>query len=157
MSVAFLLPNFLLPCHHLPLACAVSPTLSRTPLTLSDLRIVPWLALLYLLSFLDRSNIGNANIFGLQKHLNLDSSQYAACLAIFFAFYVLFEVPSNMVMKAWRPAMWLPIIMLAWGIVMIGMGFGESTATSGEGEEGVTNLSPKLCWSPLCSSLPRHH
>lgn len=55
--------------------------------------------------------------------LNLNSTQYAICLAIFFAFYVLFEVPSNMVMKAWRPAMWLPLIMVAWGIVMIGMGF----------------------------------
>ncbi|KAL1406637.1 hypothetical protein Q8F55_008343 [Vanrija albida] len=88
-----------------------------------DIRLVPWLALLYLLSFLDRSNIGNANLFGLSKHLGLSSTQYGACLAIFFAFYVLFEVPSNMVMKAWRPSMWLPIIMIAWGIVMIGMGF----------------------------------
>lgn len=38
-------------------------------------------------------------------------------------FYVLCEVPSNMVMKAWRPSMWLPIIMIAWGGVMTGMGF----------------------------------
>lgn len=94
-----------------------------TNLLLSDLRLVPWLALLYLLSFLDRSNIGNANLFGLSKHLKLNDSQYSICLAIFFVFYVLFEVPSNMVMKAWRPAMWLPIIMLAWGVVMVGMGF----------------------------------
>jgi hypothetical protein len=65
-----------------------------------DLRIVPWLSLLYLLSFLDRSNIGNANLFGLSADLGLSTTQYSACLAIFFAFYVLFEVPSNMVMKA---------------------------------------------------------
>lgn len=88
-----------------------------------DYHLVPWLALLYLLSFLDRSNIGNANLFGLSTHLKLSSPQYATALAIFFAFYVLFEVPSNMVMKAWRPSMWLPVIMVAWGIVMIGMGF----------------------------------
>jgi hypothetical protein len=84
---------------------------------------VPWLSLLYLLSFLDRSNIGNANLFGLSAQLGLSTTQYSACLAIFFAFYVIFEVPSNMVMKAWRPSMWLPTIMLAWGGVMIGMGF----------------------------------
>lgn len=36
---------------------------------------------------------------------------------------VLFEVPSNMVMKAWRPSMWLPTIMIAWGAVMVSMGF----------------------------------
>lgn len=35
----------------------------------------------------------------------------------------MFEVPSNMVLKRWRPSMWLPIIMLAWGGVMVGMGF----------------------------------
>lgn len=33
-----------------------------------------------------------------------------------------------MVMKAWRPAMWLPIIMLAWGVVMVGMGFVQNFA-----------------------------
>lgn len=81
----------------------------------SDYRLVPWLALLYLLSFLDRTNIGNANLFGLSEDLGLSPTQYAACLAVFFAFYVIFEVPSNMVMKAWRPSMWLPIIMIAWG------------------------------------------
>jgi len=89
----------------------------------TDYRIVPWLSLLYLLSFLDRTNIGNANLFGLSKKLKLTDAEYSACLAIFFAFYVMFEVPSNMVMKRWRPSMWLPIIMLGWGGVMVGMGF----------------------------------
>ncbi|GMK56633.1 hypothetical protein CspeluHIS016_0304730 [Cutaneotrichosporon spelunceum] len=93
-----------------------------------DIRIIPWVALLYLLSFLDRSNIGNANIFGLSKDLGINSSQYAAALACFFIFYVLFEVPSNIVMKAWRPSMWIPIIMVSWGIVMIGMGFVQNFA-----------------------------
>lgn len=65
-------------CHH--------PTNNR-----SDYRIIPWVSLLYLLSFLDRTNIGNANLFGLSKDLHLTSTQYAACLACFFVFYVLFE------------------------------------------------------------------
>lgn len=77
---------------------------------------------MYLLSFLDRTNIGNANLFGLTPDLGLSTTQYSACLAVFFAFYVAFEVPSNMVMKAWRPSMWLPTIMLGWGIVMTLMG-----------------------------------
>jgi len=83
-----------------------------------DYRLVPWLSFLYLLSFLDRTNIGNANLFGLSTDLGLTATQYSTCLAIFFAFYVIFEVPSNMVMKAWRPSMWLPIIMIGWGIVI---------------------------------------
>jgi len=89
----------------------------------TDYHLVPWLALLYLLSFLDRTNIGNANLFGLSTDLKLSVNEYSACLAVFFAFYVLFEVPSNMVMKVWRPSMWLSTIMVAWGVVMVGMGF----------------------------------
>lgn len=65
----------------------------------SDIRLLPWLSFLYLLSFLDRTNIGNANIFGLSTDLRLSPTEYSACLAVFFAFYVAFEVPSNMVMK----------------------------------------------------------
>ncbi|KAI9636612.1 major facilitator superfamily domain-containing protein [Dioszegia hungarica] len=88
----------------------------------TDLHLLPWLSFLYLLSFLDRTNIGNANLFGLSADLGLNPTQYSACLAVFFAMYVTFEVPSNMVMKAWRPSMWIPVMMLAWGIVMTLMG-----------------------------------
>ena len=52
-----------------------------------DYHLVPWLSLLYLLSFLDRTNIGNANLFGLSRDLKLKVTEYAACLALFFAFY----------------------------------------------------------------------
>lgn len=64
------------------------------------------MSLLYLLSFLDRTNIGNANLFGLSKDLGLTSTQYAACLACFFVFYVLFEGESTVlhlfVLCAWE-------------------------------------------------------
>lgn len=83
-----------------------------------DVHLIPFLSLLYLLSFLDRTNIGNAKLFGLEKSLGLQGSQYNVALCVFFITYVLFEVPSNMVLKAWRASMWFPIMMLAWGIVM---------------------------------------
>ncbi|KAM0756371.1 MFS general substrate transporter [Meredithblackwellia eburnea MCA 4105] len=92
--------------------------LERRILRKIDIRLIPWLSLLYLLSFLDRTNIGNANLFGLSTQLHLNQTEYSTCLAIFFAFYVLFEVPSNMVLKAWRPSMWLSTIMVGWGIVI---------------------------------------
>lgn len=41
-----------------------------------DLRLIPMLALLYLLSFLDRGNIGNAKIEGLTEDLNMTGAQY---------------------------------------------------------------------------------
>ncbi len=49
-----------------------------------DLKLIPWLCVLYLLSFLDRSAIGNAKLYGLQKDLHLTSTQYNLCLTVFF-------------------------------------------------------------------------
>lgn len=61
-----------------------------------DLHILPMLALLYLLAFLDRGNIGNANIEGLSKTLKLTGPEYNWCLTVFFFTYCVFEVPSNL-------------------------------------------------------------
>lgn len=86
------------------------------------MRLIPVLAVLYLLSFLDRGNIGNAKIEGLQEDLNMSDDQYNWCLTVFFFTYAAFEVPSNLVLKKLRPSRWLPTIMVAWGIVMTLMG-----------------------------------
>lgn len=56
-----------------------------------DRRVVLFVALLYLLSFLDRSNIGNARIAGLEKDLKLTSEQYEWLLTAFYISYILFE------------------------------------------------------------------
>jgi hypothetical protein len=49
-----------------------------------DWHLIPMLALLYLLSFLDRGNIGNAKIEGLQEDLGMTGAQYNWCLTAFF-------------------------------------------------------------------------
>ncbi|KAI4139435.1 MAG: hypothetical protein LQ341_004223 [Variospora aurantia] len=87
-----------------------------------DLRLIPMLALLYLLSFLDRGNIGNARIEGLTETLNMTGPQYNWTLTVFFFTYCAFEVPSNLLLKRLRPSIWLPSIMVAWGTVMTLMG-----------------------------------
>ncbi|SPO00306.1 related to putative tartrate transporter [Cephalotrichum gorgonifer] len=87
-----------------------------------DIRLIPMLALLYLLSFLDRGNIGNAKIEGLQEDLKMAPDQYNWCLTVFFFTYAAFEVPSNLLLKRLRPSIWLPTIMVAWGVVMTLMG-----------------------------------
>jgi MFS family permease len=43
-------------------------------------------------------------------------------LSIFFPFYVAAEIPSNLAMKRFRPSIWIPCIMVAWGVVCILMG-----------------------------------
>ncbi|TVY84267.1 putative transporter, partial [Lachnellula suecica] len=89
-----------------------------------DLQLIPWLCLLYLLSFLDRTNIGNAKIVGLQTSLHkMSTGRYNAALSIFFVSYALFEPLANVLLKRLRPSIFLPTIMIIWGICMLSMGF----------------------------------
>jgi sugar phosphate permease len=51
---------------------------------------------------------------------------YNIALSIFFPFYVAAEVPSNMILKRFRPSVWFAIIIMAWGLVMTCMGLVRS-------------------------------
>ncbi|KAK5798724.1 hypothetical protein VI817_005014 [Penicillium citrinum] len=84
-----------------------------------DARLVPMLAVLYLISHIDRANIGNAKIEGMVEDLGMTGVQYNTVLSIFFVPYVLLEVPSNILLKKFkRPSTYLGILVLSWGIVM---------------------------------------
>ncbi|KAJ8469795.1 hypothetical protein ONZ45_g16774 [Pleurotus djamor] len=83
-----------------------------------DLRLIPWLSLLYLLSFLDRTSIGNAKLYHLEDDLHINDDQYLLTLTIFFFSYAIFEVPSNVFLKRLRPSIWLSGLMLLWGVMM---------------------------------------
>jgi MFS family permease len=87
-----------------------------------DFAIVPYCSLLYLLSFLDRVNIGQARLANLEKGLHLVGNQYDISLTIFFVSYVAFEIPSNLALRWLKPHRWITIIMVSWSIVMICMG-----------------------------------
>ncbi|THH33730.1 hypothetical protein EUX98_g439 [Antrodiella citrinella] len=82
-----------------------------------DYRVVPALCILYLLAFLDRVNIANAALFGLKEDLHLSGNEYNTALVIFFVPYVLFEIPSNALMKRFKPHVWLSICMFMFGLV----------------------------------------
>src|ERR1700742_3872421 len=73
-----------------------------------DLTLLPALTTLYLLSFLDRSNVGNARIEGLTTDIHMSGDQYLTGLTLYFIGYVLFEVPCNLVLKVWSPKLWFP-------------------------------------------------
>ncbi|EEP77816.1 predicted protein [Uncinocarpus reesii 1704] len=83
---------------------AYTPDEAKQILRKVDYRLVPLLAVLYLLAFIDRGNIANAKIAGMEKDLNLQGSQYNVALTLFFVPYGLFEVPSNIVLKILRPS-----------------------------------------------------
>jgi hypothetical protein len=113
-----------------------------------DIRLIPVLALLYLMSFLDRGNIGNARLAGLETDLNLVGNEYAWTLTVFFFSYAAFEVPSNLLLKRLRPSVWLPLIMVAWGTVMTYVQVNKIELTF-----QVDGSCPKLWRTHRCSIL----
>lgn len=93
-----------------------------------DLRLIPTLCVLYLLAFLDRVNISNAAIFGLKDDLKLDGVKYNTALTIFFVPYILFEIPSNVLLKKLKPHLWLSGCMFMFGLVTLLQGFVQNYA-----------------------------
>ncbi|KIW90739.1 uncharacterized protein Z519_08522 [Cladophialophora bantiana CBS 173.52] len=81
-----------------------------------DRRLVVFLGFLYMLSFLDRSNIGNARIAGLEKDLALSSAQYDWLLTAFYITYIGFE--WMILLYRILPAhIYIPLCVLSWGLV----------------------------------------
>lgn len=85
-----------------------------------DIHVVPILMFLFLLAFLDRINIGNARLQGLEKDLNMKNHDYNLALFIFFIPYILLEVPSNLLLKRIAPSWWISGIMFGWGGFYLG-------------------------------------
>ncbi|KAJ5225344.1 hypothetical protein N7468_006569 [Penicillium chermesinum] len=87
-----------------------------------DLTLMPTIWVLYLFSYADRTNIGNAKVAGMTADLGMSSGQYSLALVVFFISYIVFEVPSNLVLSKTRPSIYLPIIMTLWGTITCTMG-----------------------------------
>ncbi|KAB5526397.1 major facilitator superfamily transporter [Coniochaeta sp. 2T2.1] len=81
------------------------------------MHLIPLVMLLYLFSFLDRVNIGNARLYHLEADLGLEGSQFQVAVSILFVTYIIFEVPSNLVLKKFTPSRWIAFITMAWGII----------------------------------------
>ncbi|KAI7905835.1 major facilitator superfamily domain-containing protein [Cokeromyces recurvatus] len=93
-----------------------------------DLKLIPWVSILYLLLSLDRNNIGNARLGSLEKDLNLVGNDYYTALTIFFAGYVIFHIPSNLLVKILRPSHWISSTMILWGICSLCQAFTHNAA-----------------------------
>ncbi|KAF2490958.1 MFS general substrate transporter [Lophium mytilinum] len=99
---------------------AVCPphTTERRLVNKIDWHVLPFLCIMYLLAFLDR-----ANVFGLSEDLGIvEDNKYNNALVIFFVPYILFEIPSNMLLKKLKPHIWLPSCMFLFGLTTVCQG-----------------------------------
>jgi fucose permease len=98
----------------------IDPIAEKKLLRKCDLHVLPPLTILFLMAFLDRTNIGNAKIQGLTEDLHMQAQDYNIALFVFFIPYILFEVPSNIILKKVAPSTWLSAIMVLWGMCING-------------------------------------
>ncbi|KAJ3913969.1 major facilitator superfamily domain-containing protein [Lentinula edodes] len=88
-----------------------------------DMYVVPVVAMFYLLSFLDRTNVANARVAGLQTDLKMSNKEYSIALTVTYVPYIVAELPSNLMLKlnccnqAVGPNLMLPTMLTLWGVV----------------------------------------
>ncbi len=85
-------------------------------------RILPFVMLLYFVSFLDRVNVGFA-AFSMSDAIGLNASMFGFGSGIFFMGYVLFQIPSNLILLRVGARVWIAWVVIVWGLVSVASAF----------------------------------
>lgn len=83
-------------------------------------RIIPFIMLLYLIAYIDRSNISVAAL-QMNADLALTAEMYGIAAGIFYISYIIFEIPSNILLSHIGAKIWIARIMVTWGVIAAGM------------------------------------
>jgi MFS family permease len=100
------------------------PTTEANPIARSAIRkvavrLVPFVALMFFINYLDRTAIGFAAPNGMNTDLALSAAQFGFASGVFFIGYIILEVPSNLALHRFGARRWLARIMVSWGIVAL--------------------------------------
>lgn len=94
-----------------------------------DIQILPVCVLLYLLAYIDKSNISQAMLDGknlpngkvedpgILTSLNMTPHEFSIALTVLFPTYMAFQLPSNLIIRKIGPRIWIPTLALTWGVV----------------------------------------
>ena len=96
--------------------------LERTTMARVTWRLLPFLLLLYIISWLDRVNVGFAKL-QMNTDLGLSDTAYGFGAGIFFLAYAACEIPSNLLLVRFGARRWIARIMITWGLISAGMMF----------------------------------
>ncbi|MBX3749175.1 MAG: MFS transporter [Opitutaceae bacterium] len=100
-----------------------TPTVSESEtIRRISVRLLPFLMLLYLIAYIDRANISVAAL-QMNADLGLSAKMYGLGAGLFYVTYILFEVPSNVILARVGARRWIARIMVTWGLVATGMAF----------------------------------
>jgi ACS family tartrate transporter-like MFS transporter len=99
-----------------------TPSVERETMRRVSARLLPFVFVLYIFNFLDRSNVGLAAL-QMNKDLHFSPQAFGLGAGIFFIGYALFEVPSNLMLLRIGARVWIARIMITWGILASAMMF----------------------------------
>ena len=105
------------------IATELDPALERRTLRKFDKYLLPPLAVILLLAYLDRSNLGNAKVFGFEEGLGLEGNQFNIISTCFYPAYVVLETPWTMAVKRYGAKHVLGVAMVSWSIITMCTGF----------------------------------
>jgi MFS family permease len=98
---------------------AHSLTTERSAIRKVCFRLVPFIALMFFINFLDRTAISFAGPNGLTQDLGLTAAQFGFAAGVFFVGYILLEIPSNLALHRFGARRWMARIMVTWGAVAL--------------------------------------
>ncbi|GAA2160810.1 MFS transporter [Glycomyces rutgersensis] len=101
------------------LSAPETPPVGRSAIRKVAVRLVPFVALMFFINYLDRTAIGFAAPNGMNEDLALSAAQFGFASGVFFIGYILLEVPSNLALHRFGARKWLARIMVSWGIVAL--------------------------------------
>src|SRR4051794_18797408 len=85
-----------------------------------NLRLIPFLFVLYVVAWLDRVNVGFAAL-QMNADLHFSNTAFGIGSGVFFLGYCIFEVPSNLILARLGARIWISRIMLTWGVISVSM------------------------------------
>ncbi|KAH8591992.1 major facilitator superfamily domain-containing protein [Bisporella sp. PMI_857] len=109
--------------HHEPSPSVItaqhnlSPEAQARLLRKLDWRLLPLLILMYLLNFLDRSNLAQARLGTLEHDLGMKGTDFNLATSILFVGYITMQLPANLLLTRVRPSLFLGLAMTAWGAI----------------------------------------
>ncbi|KAM5350005.1 hypothetical protein ACJ41O_006510 [Fusarium nematophilum] len=86
-----------------------------------DWKFLPMVTAMLMMNYLDRINVSNARLAGMQEDLGMSDTQWSAGISMFYVGYIISQIPGNVIIAKGRPRLLLPLCMLAWSTVTICM------------------------------------
>ncbi|MDB4947715.1 MAG: major facilitator superfamily 1 [Gemmatimonadetes bacterium] len=121
-------PTLAAPPHDIAASTPDDAALERAAMGKVTRRLIPFLFVLYIFNYLDRTNLGIAAL-EMNRDLGLSAAVYGLGAGMFYLGYILFEIPSNLLLARVGARWWIARIMVTWGLLASAMMFVRSPYT----------------------------